>query len=174
MPSRWWGRGLGSTIATILLAGSSVAGSAGAGEPDAVRWELVGRAADGAVVLRLPLTDGRFTLEYRNSLYRSRAAEHFSVTDDGRLALTGLAAIDAAVRQVYYGAIEPPHRAYAGTWAGWWHAPAAEPLELDALPVLASRHGERTLVAGDGSRFRLWKVTADGDPTITLEAHRSG
>lgn len=174
MPSRWWGRALGPTIAAILLAGSSAAGPAGAGEPDAVRWELVGRATDGAVVVRLPLPDGRFSLEYRNSLYRSPAVEHFVVTDDGRLALTGLAATDAAILQEYYGATDPPRLEATGAHAGWWHAPAADPLELEALSVLASRHGERTLVGGDGSRIPLWRVTGDGDATITLEARRSG
>lgn len=174
MPTRWWGRALGPAIASILLAGSSAAGPAGVGEPDAVRWELVGRAADGTVVVRLPLADGQFTLQYRNSLYRSPAAEHFAVTDDGRIALTALAATDAAVLQEYYGATDPPHRVPAGTWAGWWHVAAADPLELDALAVLASRHGRRTLVGDDGLRIPLWTVTADGNPTITLEAHRSG
>lgn len=169
MTSRWWGRALGPAIATILLAVSAGAG-AGVGEAHRARWELVGRAEDGVVVLRARLPDGRFTLEYRNSLYGSPAAEHFAVTDDGRLALVGLAATDAAILHEYYGTTLARERVQTGAWAGWWLAPAPEPLELAALTVAASPHGERTLVAGNEIRIPLWRAAGDAGPQITLEA----
>ena len=177
MTVRWWSRAIGPTIVAALLAGSAVSAAADAGGPGtAARWELVGRTAEGAVVLRVPLPDGRFTLEYRNSLYGSPAAEHFAVTADGRLALVGLAAMDPAILQEYYGATGTTDRATTGRWAGWWHAPASAPLELAELTVAASRHGERTLVAGPGgvTRIALWRTVDAGDPAITLEAHPAG
>lgn len=173
MPARWWGRAIGPTIVTLLMAGST-ASAAGAGTAGTAPWDLVGRTADGAVSLRVPLPDGRFTLEYRNSLYRSPAAEHFAVTDDGRLSLVALGATDAAILQEYYVVNESPRRATAGAWAGWWQAPAAAPLELASLTVAASSHGERTLVVGNGTRIPLWHVVGPGDLGITLEARRAG
>ena len=173
MPARWWGRAIGPTIVTLLFAGST-ASAADAGTVGAAGWELLGRTADGTVAVRLPLPDGRFTLEYRNSLYGSPAAEHFAVTDDGRLTLVRLGATDAAILQEYYAVNEPPRRASAGAWAGWWQAPAAAPLELASLTVAASFHGERTLVVGNGTRLPLWQMVGPGDLGITLEAHRAG
>jgi hypothetical protein len=172
MPARWRGRAIGPAIVTLLIAGST-ASAADTGTVGAAPWELVGRAADGTVAVRLPLPDGRFTLEYRNSLYRSPAAEHFAVTDDGRLSLVRLGATDAAVLQEYYGVTEPLRRATAGAWAGWWHAPAATPLELASLTIAASSHGDRTLVVGNGTRIPLWQLVGPGDLGITLEARRA-
>lgn len=173
MPARWWGRAIGPAIVTLLFAGST-ASAADAGAVGAAGWELVGRTVDGTVAVRVPLPEGRFTLEYRNSLYRSPAAEHFTVTDDGRLTLVRLGATDAAILGEYYGTTDPPRRQMTGAWAGWWEAPAAAPLELASLTVAASSHGERTLVVGNGTRLPLWQMVGPGDIGITLEARRAG
>lgn len=173
MPARWWGRAIGPTIVTLLIAGSTASGADAALAAPA-RWELVGRTADGSVALSVPLPEASFTLEYRNSLYRSPAAEHFIVTDDGRLSLVRLGAADAAILQEYYAVGGSPQRADGGAWTGWWEAPAAEPLELASLTVAASSHGERTLVLGNGRRIPLWQVVRAGDLGITLEPRRAG
>lgn len=173
MPARWWGRAIGPTIVTLLIAGST-ASATGAGTAGTAPWELVGRTADGAVSLRVPLPDGRFTLEYRNSLYRSPAAEHFAVTDEGQLSLVALGATDPAILQEYYQTTGSPRRVVGGSGAGWWQAPAAAPLELASLTVVASSHGERTLVIGNETRIALWRMVGPGDLEITLEAHRAG
>lgn len=170
---RWWGRAIGPTIVTLLIAGST-ASTADAGTAGPGTWELVGRTSDGSVALRVPVPDGRFTLEYRNSLYGSPGAEHFVVTDDGRLALLKLGATDVAILQEYYTVSEAPRRAMAGAWAGWWEAPAAEPLELASLTVAASSHGERTLVLSSGKRISLWQMVVPGDLGITLRARPAG
>lgn len=173
MPARWWGRAIGPAIVTLLIAGST-ASAADAGTAGPAAWELVGRTADGSVALSLSLPDGRFTLEYRNSLYRSPAAEHFVVTNDGRLSLVRLGAADAAILGEYYEVSGSPRRADGGAWTGWWEAPAAEPLELASLTVAASSHGERTLVLGNGRRIPLWQMVRAGDLGITLEPRRAG
>ena len=174
MRARWWGRRTGLAIAAVVLTGSLATATAGSGQADAVRWYLVGRTTDGAVVLRVPLAEGRFSLEYRNSVYGSPAVEHFAVADDGRLALVGLAATDAAVLDEYYATADPPRRAAAGSWAGWWHAAPAVPLELASLTVAATRHGERTLVAGGAVRVELWRAVEGHEPGIRLEARPAG
>ncbi|MBW3612742.1 MAG: hypothetical protein KY392_02645 [Chloroflexi bacterium] len=173
MRARWWGRAIGPAIVTLLIAGST-ASAAEAGIAALARWELVGRTSDGSVALRVPVPDGRFTLEYRNSLYGSPAAEHFVVADDGRLSLVGLGATDAAILQEYYAVSEAPRRAVAGAWAGWWQVPAATPVELSSLTVAASSHGERTLVLASGARIRLWEMVVPGDLRITLRARPGG
>lgn len=173
MPARWWGRAIGPTIVTLLIAGST-ASAAGAGTAGPARWQLVGWTGDGTVALRVPLPEGRFTLEYRNSLYGSPAAEHFAVTDEGLLSLVMLGATDVTVLQEYYQTSESPRRTVGGTWAGWWQAPAAAPPELASLTVAASSHGERTLVVGNGTRIALWQMVGAGDLGIRLEARRAG
>jgi len=171
---RWWGRAAGLTIVAALLAGSmSSAAAGGAASPPGAGWELIGRAADGRIVLQLALPRGRFALEYRNSVYGSPAAENFAVTDEGRIALVELAAVDPAVLQEYYGITARLGRVATGEREGWWLGPPAEPVELDSLVVAATRHGERAVVV-DGSRpMLLWHVLGAAGPLVTLEARRA-
>lgn len=175
MTARWWGRAAGLTIVAALLAGSTAAAPAagGAVTRSGAGWELIGRAADGRIVVQVALPRDGFTLEYRNSVYRSPAAEHFAVTDAGRLALVELTAVDPAVLQEYYGVTDRLRRVATGLHEGWWLGSPAEPLELDALVVAATRHGERTVVV-DGSRpIVLWQAVGAAGPQVTLEVRRA-
>jgi hypothetical protein len=179
---RWRGRRGSFAIAAWLLAGLVVAAAAaGSGGPAgrgatpvadaATAWHLVIRRADGETLLRVPLPDGRFALRYRNSVYGSMAEERFAISPDGRLALIGLAADEAAVLDEYYQVAGPPRRSASG--ARHWEAPPAAALSLAELALAATEHGRRTLVI-DGMRpIPLWRLAAADDPGLTLTAERS-
>jgi hypothetical protein len=165
---RWGGRATGLAI-VALLAGVALTADAA----QTARWELVVRAADDEVLLRLPLPDGRFTLRYRNSVYESLAEERFAITPDGRLALVELAADEAAVLAEYYTAAERPRPAETGDARRWLAAPAV-PLALDELPLAATEHGRRTLIIDGRQPILLWRLVGVDEPTLTLAAEEPG
>lgn len=170
MRARWWGRRIGLTIVAVLLSASTVA--AIAGKPDVVRWELVGRAADGRIVVNVPLPAGQFALQYRNSVYGTPAAEHFMATDDGQIVLIGVSAADPAVLQEYYGISEPP-RLVATATGEWWQAAPAIEVRLETLAVAATRHGRRTLVVDGLAPIPLWHAVGEAGPQVTLTVRRA-
>jgi hypothetical protein len=158
---------LAAFLAVTLVAVVSVAAGR---DRTASSWRLVIRAADGVILNQLELGDGRFAIRYRNSVYGSRAEERFSIGDDGRIHLVGLAADEAAVLGEYYGAREP-RLADAGA-AFRWEAAPAYPVTLERLLLAATDHGERTLVVDGQPRIALWRLVADTAPGLWLAAER--
>jgi Domain of unknown function (DUF1850) len=91
--------------------------------------------------VRLP-EGGRFALQYRHSVYRAEVTETFAATDGG-FRLVAVASPSEAVLDYY----ELEGR--RGRDGGWWRLePQAAP-RLEALPLLATEVGRRTLVVED-------------------------
>lgn len=155
-------------VAVGLVAVASA--SAPTGTP-AYDWQLVARATNGDVLMRVPLPESRFVLRYRNSVYGSVAEERFAIGPDGQMILVELAADEAAVLDEYYVTADRPRRTDPGD-ARLWKAAPASPLQLAELRVAATRHGERTLVV-EGRAVALWQLPAVGGPTVILETERT-
>lgn len=150
-------------VAVGLAAGGST--TAPTGQPG-YDWQLVARATNGDVVMRVPLPESRFVLRYRNSVYGSVAEERFAIGPDGQMILVELAADEAAVLDEYYMA-DRPRPARAGDTRRWWAAPES-PLAIEQLFVAATQHGQRSLVV-ENRTIPLWQVAAPGMPTLMLE-----
>jgi hypothetical protein len=164
MTARWRGRISVPVILGILLLGATVAATGAAGARDPT---LVVRDPGGAVVARLPLADGEFTLSYRNSVYRSLAEERYVVDSRGRIHLAGLAADELAVLEEYYAIDEPAWRAAAG--ARTWMAAPARPVVVERLTVAATDLGRRTLIVDGRRPLELWRLVEDAEPSVHLE-----
>jgi hypothetical protein len=106
-------------------------------------------------VASVPLpASGEFALRYRHSVYRAEVTETFAAAGDG-FRLVAVASPSEAVLDYY----ELEGRR---TGTGGWRRlePAATP-RLDALPLVATAVGRRTLEAG-GRRLPLY--AEGGDP----------
>jgi len=171
---RWRGRSGGlATMALITAASALVAAvalvgarpeSGPASEPGTA-WQLVARAENDTVLLRVALPDGRFTLRYRNSVYGSLAEERFSIDADGRMVLVEVAADEAAVLDEYYAASRPLLTDEGD--ARRWRAAPESPLALEQLALAATQHGQRTLVV-EGATIPLWQLAANQAGTTAL------
>jgi hypothetical protein len=155
---------LAAVLAVTLVA------DVGGGDQNPSSWRLVVRDAHGVTLAQADLADGRFALRYRNSIYGSRAEERFSIADDGRIHLVGLAAEEAAVLGEYYGARGPRPAIDAAELR--WEAEPAYPVALDRLLLAATDLGERSLVADGHEPIALWRLVADTSPALSLGAER--
>ena len=136
---------VGAVAALALVAGLRPGG----GDPAVVVADERGRE-----VASVPLPEaGRFALSYRHSVYRAEVTETFAVADGG-FRLVAIASPSEAVLDYY----ELEGRRVADH--GWRLEPAATP-RLEALPLVATEVGRRTLVVG-GRRVPLF--TPGGRP----------
>jgi hypothetical protein len=104
----------------------------------------------GREVASVPLpASGEFALRYRHSVYRAEVTETFAAAGDG-FRLVAVASPSEAVLDYYE--LEG-RRSEAGGWRRL--EPAATP-RLDALPLVATEVGRRTLEAG-GRRLPLYR-----------------
>lgn len=116
----------------------------------------------------LPLPEsGEFGLEYRHSYYRAPATEHFVAGADGEkdegFRLIGVSSTNGGVLDYY--ALEGERRDRGERMLLDLEAERG----YDSLPLIATREGRRTLVAG-GERLPLY---AEGGPRhLTLEVQR--
>jgi len=167
-------RPLAGAVLALSLGAIALLGASSAAVPaePALGWRLVGRAEGGQVLLNVPLPDGRFALRYRNSLYGSLAEERFSVDAAGQLVLVELAADEVAVLGEYYEVAERPRPASSPD-ARAWVAPPAAPVALAHLPLLATSHGQRTLVVEGRPPIALWHLTARGSARLVFTAEQA-
>jgi hypothetical protein len=129
--------------AAVALAALAASGCGG-GAP-----ELVARDRAGDVVAHAALpADGRFALAYRHSVYGAPAEERFRAVGGG-FVLESVASPNAAV--IDYYAIEGARTRERG----WWVVRPDHPARFAAMPLAATRRGQRTLVAG-GQRLPLY------------------
>ena len=167
---RWTGPATGvlltGAVAVTLVAAGVVALDGSDRAPSS--WRLVVRDEGGITLVETDLEDGRFALRYRNSVYGSRAEERFSIGDDGRIHLVGLAADEAAVLGEYYNAREP--RPVNDGGALRWEAEPAYPVAIGRLMLAATDLGERSLVVNGHEPIELWRLVADSSPGLTLGA----
>lgn len=175
MTDRWRGRKAGLAagillLALILLGSLAALTGATTGRDGALR--LLVTDASGAQLAAVPLpADGRFTLRYRNSVYRSLAEERFVAGAAGRFELRELASDELAVLDEYFVAIatEP---APAGDPRRFVGRPAHE-VVLDELTLAATDRGERTLIVSGGGELPLWPLVEDEAPSVTLRVEAS-
>jgi Domain of unknown function (DUF1850) len=124
-------------VAAALAVAVAMTGLGGDGPAVVVADEHGRELAD----VRLP-AGGRFALQYRHSVYQAEVTETFAATDGG-FRLVAVASPSEAVLDYYELA------GRRGRDGGWWRLePDATP-RLDALPLLATGVGRRTLVVGD-------------------------
>jgi hypothetical protein len=130
-----------AAVALVVVAVAALALAAGlrpgGGDPAVVVADELGRK-----VASVPLPEaGRFALSYRHSVYRAEVTETFAVADGG-FRLVAVTSPSEAVLDYY----ELEGRRVADH--GWRLEPAATP-RLEALPLVATEVGHRTLVVGD-------------------------
>jgi hypothetical protein len=152
-------------VAAAGLCASAVVAVFVAGNRGEDGLTVVARDDHGVELVRLGLPpDGRFTLAYRNSLYRAAAEERFSATGDETFALVELASDSVAVLEEYYGlAGKPVERGASEERRYRYRLPA--PREFRELRVVATQLGQRTIVVGS-RRAALWRLTPDGDVVV--------
>jgi Domain of unknown function (DUF1850) len=139
-------RGRLAAAALVLGVAGVVAGVAGRdGGPAVVVADERGRE-----LASVPLpASGEFALRYRHSVYRAEVTETFAAAGDG-FRLVAVASPSEAVLDYYE--LEG-RRSAAGGWRRL--APAATP-RLEALPLVATDVGRRTLEVG-GRRLPLYR-----------------
>lgn len=167
MPRRWRGRYVG--LAIIVLAAASI--TLRTSTVDASGPRLVLSGPDGSVLTQVGVPDGRFTLQYRNSLYGTLAQEHYVLRPDGAIVLVGLAAEQLAVLEEYYAIEEPARASYEGSMR--WTAEPAREVVIDELVVAATDRGERELLVADAEPILLTALVDDRRPSLTLAARGS-
>jgi len=153
-------------VAAVVLVAAGVAAAAGlvAGlRPGGDDPAVVVADERGREVANVPLPEaGRFALSYRHSVYRAEVTETFAVADGG-FRLVAIASPSEAVLDYY----ELEGRRVADH--GWRLEPAATP-RLEALPLVATEVGRRTLVVGDR---RVPLFTPGGSPAhLVLSIHQ--
>jgi uncharacterized protein DUF1850 len=135
-----------------LAAGAAVQGPP-AGPAVVVRDER-GREVATA---RLP-ESGRFAVRYLHSVYRAPVTETFAAGPGHRFRLVAVASPSEAVLDYY--ALDGRR----GSEGGWWRLEPEPSPRLEALPLLATEVGRRTLEVGQ-RRLRLY---ATGRPPVRL------
>ena len=156
----------GRVAAAVILVVASVAAATGlvAGlRPGGGGPAVVVADERGREVASVPLPEaGRFALSYRHSVYRAEVTETFAVADGG-FRLVAIASPSEAVLDYY----ELEGRRVADH--GWRLEPATPP-RLEALPLVATEVGRRTLVVGDR---HVPLFTPGGSPAhLVLSIHR--
>lgn len=125
---------------------------------------MVVRDSDGGVISRSPLPgSGDFQIEYVHSYYNAPATEHFIAGEDGNFELVGVSSPSEAVLDYY----ELQGRKEAE--GELLRLVPDEPQEFEALPLIGTQRGRRTLVVS-GERFPLY---SKGDARhIVVEVER--
>ena len=157
-------RGRAVVVAVVLVVAAVAAGAWAAGpRPGGDDPAVVVADERGREVASVPLPEaGRFALSYRHSVYRAEVTETFAVADGG-FRLVAIASPSEAVLDYYEleGRRVDDH--------GWRLEPAATP-RLEALPLVATEVGRRTLVVGDR---QVPLFTPGGSPAhLVLSIHR--
>ena len=129
---------------------------------DRDRARVVARDADGDVVAALDLpADGRFALDYVHSYYRAPAQERFTTAGD-RFRLESIASRRAAVLDYY----ELEGRRVRD--GGRLRLYPRERRRYERLPLIATKQGRRTLVAGE----RRLPLYGRGARHLTIDVER--
>jgi len=128
------------------------------------------RTADGELVARIPLDGDRFSVSYRNSIYRTLAEERYRVRPDGRFELVEIAADQLAVLEEYYQMAAAPRPAPAGDRRNYVVVPdPARPAVFEELNIAATDLGERTLWVPGHPAVPVWQRVVSDDPTVLLD-----
>lgn len=157
------------TTAALVAAALPLAVVATAGEPTPPGTAVTVRGPDGDLLASVPLTADRFSVGYRNSVYRTLAEERYVVHPDGRFEVVQLAADQVAVLEEYYAVVSRPLAAPAGDRRAYVAPPdPARPPVFDELSIAATDLGERTLYVPGEEPVALWRLVED-DPTVILQ-----
>jgi hypothetical protein len=154
-------------VAASALAGAVVFGFGLGSERE---QRLVLREAAGDVVARLDLpADGRFALEYRNSIYGVAAEERFRAARDGSFRVTSVASDLVAVLEEYYGESGRAARSSPGV-RHEWRQEIDRPLRFTELRIIATALGRRVVIVGR-RRIELGRLVPSG-AVVTLTVER--
>ncbi len=111
---------------------------------------MVVRDSDGGMIFRSPLPgSGEFQIEYVHSYYNAPATERFTAGEDGTFELVEISSPSEAVLDYYE--LEG-HKEIEGDRL---RLVPEEPQEFEALPLIGTQIGRRTLVVS-GERFPLY------------------
>lgn len=105
---------------------------------------------------------GEFEIEYVHSLYQAPASEHFVAEQDGSFELFEVSSPSEAVLDYY----ELEGRKETGD--GFLRLVPEEPQEFEALPLIATEKGRRTLVVS-GERIPLYEEGGSRHVIIQVE-----
>jgi hypothetical protein len=158
------GRGRLLAGAAVLVVGAAAAAASVVAirRDDAAAVVVTDERGRQVASVRLP-PSGRFALQYRHSVYRAEVTETFAAAGDG-FRLVSVASPSEAVLDYYELAGRRGRDGASRTLE-----PAASP-RLDALPLVASEVGRRTLVV-EGRRLPLFQP--GGDPArLVLSVRR--
>jgi Domain of unknown function (DUF1850) len=142
------GRLLAAAAALVVAAAAAAASVAAIRRDDATAVVVVDERGRQLASVPLPAS-GRFALAYRHSVHRAEVTETFAAAGGGGFRLVEVASPSEAVLDYYE--LEG-RRGRAGGWRRL--EPAASP-RLDALPLVATEVGRRTLVV-EGRRLPLF------------------
>jgi hypothetical protein len=121
------------------------------------------RDSEGGELSRSPLPgSGEFEIEYVHSYYDAPAAEHFVGENDGSFELVEVSSPSEAVLD-YYELEGRKEAAY-----GLLRLVPNEPQRFEALPLIGTEKGQRTLVVAN-ERFPLYEEGRPQHVTIRLE-----
>ncbi len=111
---------------------------------------MVVRDSDGGIISRFPLPgSGDFQIEYIHSYYNAPTTEHFTAGEDGDFELVGVSSPSEAVLDYY---VLEGRKEIEGDRL---HLVLDEPQEFEALPLIGTQRGRRTLVVS-GERYPLY------------------
>lgn len=145
-----------------MLSGAALLILAGAFATDRGSSVLV-YDADDRTVVRVALPDsGRFGVEYVHSYYEVLATEHFVTEEDGSFRLVEISSSSEAVLDYY----ELEGRKEIKE--DFFSLAPEEHQSFDALPLIGTEKGRRTLVVSD-EQFPLYEESAPRHVTIRVE-----
>ena len=146
----------------LVLAGVALLILAGAFTIDWGSSVLVYDVEDRTVASAALPDSGRFGIEYVHSYYEVPATEHFVAEEDGSFELVEISSPSEAVLDYY----ELEGRKEAGE--DLFSLAPEEPQRFDALPLIGTEKGRRTLVVS-GERFPLYEEDGMRHVTIRVE-----
>ncbi len=124
---------------------------------------VVVRSSDGGVISRALLPDsGGFEIEYVHSYYNVPATEHFTTNEDGSFELVGVSSFSEAV--IDYYELEG-RKEIEGELL---RLVLDEPQEFEALPLIGTQRGGRTLVVS-GELYPLYDRSGARHVTVEIE-----
>lgn len=150
-----------------------------AGVSHGVDWgaSIVVSGAEGETFLRSPLPrSGEFRIKYLHSYYREPAVETFEAGPGPSFRLQAVSSPSEAVLDYYE--IQGTKTTEPGAGSRWLRLVPREPQRFEALPLIASAKGRKTLVLPDRevplfvetgpSAHLVLKVEEDGIITETM------
>ncbi|MBO0680883.1 hypothetical protein JRC04_25735 [Mycolicibacterium sp. S2-37] len=155
-------------VSLACLGMPACAGSGSAGSTQPAELSLSIGNADGELA-SVALTEDRFAIGYRNSLYGTWAEERYAVQPDGSYTLVQIAADQLALLEEYYSLPGAPRPADPADRRDWIADPdPGRPGKFTDLSLAATDLGQRTLLVPGNPPLELWTLVDDDRPFVVL------